>query len=819
MRKSNQILQNFFYKINDHYILNVLYALRFTISIPQHQERIKEILNISSSTTSIKNLFEAVMQEIQYYEDLEKEDKKYIMKNRIAGKALKPINDTPSLWCFIALYWAYQPEKKDQDFLSEVYNHKIGDLALKFLLYFHKMKQKEENNTTKHKASFYEDLAPRMVRIIDILSAMNVQNNNHINKLYFPIIKTDLALNFLKTQANNPWEQTVFSVEKSEKIGKSVIIYKHHSENLNFTIIPTRTTGKGSLNDLNKTYNQLMKFYNLDLANISTSYSLGNKRKSSKKEVLPSIITPHEEELIYVDSSTDPEILGSEDQIEQKAKRKAYRRDMKDLSEQDEDSEEEVKEYVIPNAFQQHKRNIAFSSKLSKERLLLNSDYDIPIPEHLKSFIASLDIENKDRKIYTGFFILNVTLGCKIEDLLYLLQEKEEGSLQLKNDVITVKVDSSLFAKNYNKLLSQSENKLTFSIPIAMSALIVSLKKVFLGKEFNQVDFLEEYKEFIKSSVKQFHKSISIKHRHLYRYLAQYVLVNGKDVLTSKFSTAAYTQNDTAKLAYTSSRCNATEHSKLLKDYWSKLCILNEIVYKIIGSSVVSASSASSIASENFTGTSQSVRTDEANAFFEVLRQNIYDCNCDKELHFNLVSIYTRFAMSLLVGTRPFIESANFTSYDESTGVWGISEKAQDIASGSRLVPVCNTMKSILSTYRILLEDRGLKNNFYLIMDGKNITFSTYSAHKYLQSIPNLEDSDILEKYINNVPLNSGRHLFVRKAIDDLVNVHYISTYLGHYAAGEEQFGIYSTLNVKDYRDAIVTLTTKIAQECGIKEL
>ncbi len=246
---------------------------------------------------------------------------------------------------------------------------------------------------------------------------------------------------------------------------------------------------------------------------------------------------------------------------------------------------------------------------------------------------------------------------------------------------------------------------------------------------------------------------------------------------------------------------------------------LDKIVYKIIGSSAVSSSSASSIASENFSGTSQSVRADEANAFFEVLRQNIYDYNCDKNLHFNLVSIYTRYAMSLLGGTRPFIESANFTLYNEEDGIWVISEKAQDIASGTRLVPLCKTTKSILSTYKALLKDRNLKNNFYLIVDGKDVTFSAYLAYKLLQNTPNLEDSEILEEYVENVPLNSGRHLFVRKAIDDLVNVHYISTYLGHYSASEEQFGIYSTLDFQDYSDAIKTLTTKMAQECGIKEL
>jgi len=46
----------------------------------------------------------------------------------------------------------------------------------------------------------------------------------------------------------------------------------------------------------------------------------------------------------------------------------------------------------------------------------------------------------------------------------------------------------------------------------------------------------------------KFPKKITIKWKQLYRYLAQYAQENAKDVLTAKFATAAYVQNDTAKM-------------------------------------------------------------------------------------------------------------------------------------------------------------------------------------------------------------------------------------------------------------------------------
>jgi hypothetical protein len=51
---------------------------------------------------------------------------------------------------------------------------------------------------------------------------------------------------------------------------------------------------------------------------------------------------------------------------------------------------------VIPNAFQQHKRNIAFSSALSKQKLHLKSDYDIPTTKHLKAFIGTLNTTDEE---------------------------------------------------------------------------------------------------------------------------------------------------------------------------------------------------------------------------------------------------------------------------------------------------------------------------------------------------------------------------------------------------------------------------------------
>jgi hypothetical protein len=177
--------------------------------------------------------------------------------------------------------------------------------------------------------------------------------------------------------------------------------------------------------------------------------------------------------------------------------------------------------------------------------------------------------------------------------------------------------------------------------------------------------------------------------------------------------------------------------------------------------------------------------------------------------------------MTFLLGTRDFLNSADFNSYSSVLGLWSINEKSQDDASGIRVVPVCPIMKKLLLTYNGLLVKKGLDNNIYLYADAQYIPFRDEKARMIIFGMDNFSqaDRDTLMEFIDFAPLNSGRHLLTQKAIDDSVSANYIDAYLGHYGAGEEPLGKFSTFDVADYIDAINHTTTKIANEYGIKEL
>jgi hypothetical protein len=228
------------------------------------------------------------------------------------------------------------------------------------------------------------------------------------------------------------------------------------------------------------------------------------------------------------------------------------------------------------------------------------------------------------------------------------------------------------------------------------------------------------------------------------------------------------------------------------------------------------------IAQQTFTGSGKVVDTKKAQNFFRIIHWNLHKYSSDSADYFNLVSIYIRYAMTFLLGTRDFSNSANFNSYSRELELWSIIEKSQDDASGIRVVPVCNTMQNLLSIYSKLLLQRGLKDkNVYLYTDSKYIPYRPEKAGILLSEIVGFtqKDRDALVEFVDFAPLNSGRHLLTQKAIDDSVSANYIDAYLGHYAAGEEPLGRFSTFDVADYVKEINHSTTKIANEYAIKEL
>lgn len=108
--------------------------------------------------------------EIELSEEYDETKSNILIIRPLSGKYLNIVKDYTLLWSMHALYWGYSFPSKTEEEILFIYNHRIGDIALKFIEFYHRMKQKEEQIAdNKHPFSFYEFIAAGKVRAIEFL--------------------------------------------------------------------------------------------------------------------------------------------------------------------------------------------------------------------------------------------------------------------------------------------------------------------------------------------------------------------------------------------------------------------------------------------------------------------------------------------------------------------------------------------------------------------------------------------------------------------------------------------------------------------------
>ena len=99
--------------------------------------------------------------------------------------------------------------------------------------------------------------------------------------------------------------------------------------------------------------------------------------------------------------------------------------------------------------------------------------------------------------------------------------------------------------------------------------------------------------------------------------------------------------------------------------------------------------------------------------------------------------------MSVLLCTREFANSADFSSYSSTQSLISINEKSQTLSMGIRYIPVCTVMKKLLSKYQNLLNEKNLKQNIYLYIDNNYKVYSARDVAQVLEAIPDLKNKKI----------------------------------------------------------------------------
>ena len=73
-----------------------------------------------------------------------------------------------------------------------------------------------------------------------------------------------------------------------------------------------------------------------------------------------------------------------------------------------------------------------------------------------------------------------------------------------------------------------------------------------------------------------------------------------------------------------------------------------------------------------------------------------------------------------------------------------------------------------------------------------------------------------LIEFLDSAPMNIGRHIISKYAVETNLNGFYLEAFLGHYVSGAEHFGTFSNLNFKNYVQTMREFLSQIAEIYGI---
>lgn len=733
-------------------------------------------------------------------------------------KSPTQLQKSPISWVYYSLYFALNLGNRDPDFFHN--NDKIKAILLLVLKYHIAYLTYKKKSKIQQNSKFFEESTLTFIRMIEYLIAFDLSDNDELDNKYFTNLN-ELDINFLSLAGDlESLEKNHFFIKNDPKMG-NFLVYENSDLGIHLQIESSRMLrqGEASLNDfynnnITRYFNQGREYYfKIMTLQLKTSDGSGAGGNHGPRSAIQS--TEEEEFLrgvkrISMDISAN---FALEEVTEVLAQAKLTRRTFPTKDDKQD----------APNLYKQYLRNKAFSANITKRTLLLSPSYDIlPLPIlsgflqylSLKPFGVELVIED----VYRTIFLVDCALGIGFLKIIQIFSE-DTKNIKLDNSYLKHKIDTKLFSKETNSYLQKVDKEIIYRVPHGLLLLINKTKSYFRElsdkekKEFYKQEEAQKYFVFIKNQIKNYPKQIQLDPNQTWKIADSLRKTLFYEDMSTLFCIGRYQQNDTPRLAYASTNKRGQNHSKLLEMLYTKLdmhlCVA--ALLNIKPSVLESATEFND--SVKYAGSNKVVCSEKSKYFFNRIKSLLrYEQN--EEKYFNLASIYTRYALSLLLGTRSFEYSASMDRVSFSTHTLVISEKSQTLLSGVRVIPLCERAKEMIQSYQQLCENYNIpSNNIYLIHDNKTKIYKQGQAYEILKSY-NLEDE--LVNFVKLVPLNTGRHAITKLAMETNFNLYYLETFMGHFIAGGEQIGIYSTLNMQDYLQKTRELTAQVAKIYGV---
>ncbi|ADR35448.1 hypothetical protein Sulku_2800 (plasmid) [Sulfuricurvum kujiense DSM 16994] len=494
-----------------------------------------------------------------------------------------------------------------------------------------------------------------------------------------------------------------------------------------------------------------------------------------------------------------------------------------------------------PTLRQQMKHCKAFSAAVTKYRLLLTTDYDTPTLSQLSFFLQTLlekpFTKNKvDSTLYSEQDIQRIMLvacivtGIEYDRLIQILERSSNSRNRveiIKEKYLHLQLDESLQVQDdlNENLFHKTERNITYKLPYILDLLLDDVIK-----HFNQYHFLKNanQKEFIESYIQDMAVKIHFKPKDLWRLSLTYRREELTSDVNAMYAMGKFQQNDKPRMHYHTTPKRSVIHSKWLEKY-SEILGTESLLATAMGLNPYQPKPVSKETGTELTGSKKYIKDESLTLFFKEISSLYFKTN-DPYIKHNLLSIHLRYAMSVLLGTREYNGSDHFSKISYSIGVMITSEKAQTELSGTRIIPMCKTIVDMIRNYihycqlhfKITPLQPFLFRSISKTKDWKpypsEITFKA-SMKEFTSDMLIASMYDNISTFIRDVPLNIGRYIASNHFEKMGLNYHYLEAYLGHYFAGAEQHGKFSSMDTQEYIRSIANMTESFAHRYGIRKL
>lgn len=794
---------------NEYAIEEILKSFKITLLLNKDDNRIDKFIKLSNVQISLPML-------IKIIDEYRPENIiKFVKKkspHELVNKFIASI--------YYALFIALDLENRDyHDIKNDILTNRISAIALKFHYNYLKYKNDEKNNIHAKEQSdeFYERILIALTRVIEILAKFaNYKENSmqHIHNVYFKNMQ-DLDEIFFEIISNeSSLEHLYFSI-KEDKSVSNYISYDNYREGINIQIESSRKLKKGSskisMNDNKNIIDYLKDGYNDYKKLLGLEFKTSEHKKEGKYNVRHGILQYTEED----------DLLNSIWSVNQNSNQEFAKEDTFDaINKQKKKSRYITKENIkeIPTLGKQRERNKAFSANITKRTLLLESNYEIPPLEIFKEFIKEFsNNDNNIKFIYDSIFLIDSVLGMGYTQIIELFL-KSKKNIIIRGDMLIVAVNKKLFARYKHSYIHNNSNIIYYYIPKRFKLLIEKASNLLVElniDDMNNEDQAKNYFDYINDKKKSFKYTINFNAKHMWKLITNFVKSLEYEDMTAIFCIGRYQQNDAPRLAYNSTPKESMKHSKVIEEFYMLLGV-HDILGKLLElEDSIYEKSFKFNKIDEFTGSSQAVKKDIAIEFFHRMKQLIKNYkNTKTDFYFNLISIYTRYALSILLGTRDYTDSVRLDRCSLLTSTLIITEKSNTLLSGIRIIPLCKKAKEVIENYRKICKDYDINaNNIYLIVNKSINVYKKEDAALFCKE-NNLDN--FLCDFVESVPLNTGRHVIVREAFYSNFKLHYLESLLGHYISGGEQHGIYSNMNSKNYIISTQSFLETISYEYNI---